>query len=273
MSPRAHHAFFRAPVPVEPVRRQTVMELVARRIESLIRSGELRCGDRLPPEPELARILQVSRSSLREALKGLLFLGLIKARPGSGTFIQPTLTRVLSRHFQWMVLLEEMKHLEIYELRRIVEPEAAALAAQRATAEDIDRMERALAAMRLSVDKPEDFHKHDIEFHGAFAQASGNVALQTTMSVLYDAAAEARLRVLPLIENMRTHWKRHERMFLYVRDRKPKLARKAVLEDILYAERLLRSEAEIQQKKQGKPTQAPAGLKRPSRAAAARARK
>lgn len=93
------------------------------------------------------------------------------------------------------------------------------------------------------------------------------------MSVLYDAAAEARLRVLPLIENMRTHWKRHERMFLYVRDRKPKLARKAVLEDILYAERLLRSEAEIQQKKQGKPTQAPAGLKRSSRAATARAGK
>lgn len=238
------------PLALEPVRRHTVMEMVARRIESLIRSGELRCGDRLPPEPELARILRISRSSLREALKGLLFLGLIKSRPGSGTFIQPTLTRVLSRHFQWMVLLEEMKHLEIYELRRIVEPEAAALAAQRATAEDIDRMERALAAMRLSVDKPEDFHKHDIEFHGAFAQASGNLALQTTMSVLYDAANEARLRVLPLIENMKMHWKRHEQMFFYIRDRKPQLARKAVLQDILYAEALLRHEPEIRRDKE-----------------------
>lgn len=252
MPRRAQRPFPDTPLAIEPVRRHTVMEMVARRIESLIRSGELRCGDRLPPEPELARILRISRSSLREALKGLLFLGLIKSRPGSGTFIQPTLTRVLSRHFQWMVLLEEMKHLEIYELRRIVEPEAAALAAQRATAEDIDRMERALAAMRLSVDKPEDFHKHDIEFHGAFAQASGNLALQTTMSVLYDAANEARLRVLPLIENMKMHWKRHEQMFFYIRDRKPQLARKAVLQDILYAEALLRHEPEIRRDKEQK---------------------
>lgn len=238
MSPSPQPAL--APPPLEPVERQTVMELVTRRIESLIRSGELRTGDRLPPEPKLAQMLKVSRSSLREALKGLLFLGLIKARPGAGTFIQPTLSRVLSRHFQWMVLLEEMKHLEIYELRRIVEPEAAALAAQRARAEDIDRMERALAAMRLSVTNPEAFHKYDIEFHAAFAQASGNVALQTTMSILYDAANEARLFVLPLIEDMKTHWKRHERMFLYIRDRQPQLARKAVLEDLRYAERLLR---------------------------------
>lgn len=268
MSRRAPRPFPKTPLAVEPVRRQTVMELVARRIESLIRSGDLRCGDRLPPEPELARILQISRSSLREALKGLLFLGLIKARPGSGTFIQPTLTRVLSRHFQWMVLLEEMKHLEIYELRRIVEPEAAALAAERATAEDIDRMERALAGMRLAVDKPEDFHKHDIEFHAAFAQASGNVALQTTMSVLYDAAAEARLRVLPLIGNMKAHWKRHERMFLYIRDRKPQLARRAVAEDMRYAESLLRRAAESNQ--ESRSTNAPAKPPRPTRAAAPR---
>ncbi len=226
--------------PLKPAERQSVIEAVTRRIESLIRSGELKTGDRLPPEPELARILHVSRSSLREALKGLLFLGLIKARPGAGTFVQPTLTRVLSRHFQWMVLLEEMKHLEIYELRRIVEPEAAALAARRATPADIDAMESAVAAMRLSIARPEEFHKHDIAFHAAFAQAAGNVALQSTMNILYDAANEARLFVLPLIEDMKTHWKRHERMLVYIRESKPQLARRAVLGDIRYAEALLR---------------------------------
>ena len=249
---------------VEPVRRETVTELVARRIEALIRGGALHSGDRLPPEPELARRLQVSRSSRREALKGLLFLGLLRSRPGAGTYIQPSLTRVLGRPFQWMVLLKQVQYLEIYELRRIIEPAAAALAARRAKPEDIDRMECALAAMRLAVDAPEEFHKHDIEFHSAFAQASNNVALQATMRVLYDAMAEARKRVLPLIGDMSSHWKRHERMFLYIRDGKPVLARRAVLDDLLYAEQLLRHDMEKRGHEDPQVSKQPPVRKRPA---------
>lgn len=225
---------------LEPLRRESVRELVARRIEGLIRSGELRAGDRLPPEPELARILRVSRSSLREALKGLMFLGLLKARPGHGTYISSSLNRVVSRHFEWMVMLEEVKHLEVYELRKIIEPAAAALAAVRATPNDIERMRAALAAMRENLYRPDRFHAHDIEFHEAFAHAACNTAIQTTMRMLYDSMAEARRRVLPLIENMERHWKRHERMFRCIRDHKPEAARRAVLDDLEYAESLLR---------------------------------
>ena len=225
---------------IEPIRRETVMDTVARRIETLVRSGELKSGDRLPPEPELARILNVSRSSLREALKGLHFLGLLKARPGDGTYIQSSLSRVLNQHFQWMLLLREVDHLEIYELRRMIEPEAAAMAARRATKDDLDRMATALEAMRDDLHKPGLFHIHDIEFHEAFMQASGNVALRTTMRMLYHATTEARLRALPLITDMDKHFARHERMFRHIYNREPALARKAVLDDLLYAESLLR---------------------------------
>jgi GntR family transcriptional repressor for pyruvate dehydrogenase complex len=225
---------------IEPIRRETVMDTVARRIETLVRSGELKAGDRLPPEPELARILNVSRSSLREALKGLHFLGLLKARPGDGTYIQSSLSRVLNQHFQWMLLLREVDHLEIYELRRMIEPEAAAMAARRATTADLDRMANALEAMRQDLHKPGLFNIHDIEFHEAFMQASGNVALRTTMRMLYHATTEARLRALPLITDMDKHFARHERMFRHIYNREPALARKAVLNDLLYAESLLR---------------------------------
>ncbi len=226
-----------------PIRRETVMEKTAKRIEDLVRSGELRQGDRLPPEPQLAQMLRVSRSSLREALKGLMFLGLIKARPGDGTYIHgASLSRVMSRHFQWMVVLQEIKYLEIYELRQIIEPQAAALAAQRATRLDIDRMERALEEMRNGIHRPERFLSYDIELHDSFAQASGNVALQTTLRMLYDSMVEARRRVLPLIDNMERHYERHEKIFRYIRDRKPKLAAKAVQEDMEYAARLIREE-------------------------------
>ena len=107
---------------IEPVHRETVMDTVARRIEQLVRSGQLKAGDRLPPEPELAQMLRVSRSSLREALKGLMYLGLIKSRPGDGTYIQSSLGRVLNQHFQWIILLREGKYLEIYERRKRIEP-------------------------------------------------------------------------------------------------------------------------------------------------------
>ena len=103
------------------------MEMVAGRIEALVRSGELRSGSRLPSEPKLAEMLHVSRGSLREALKGLVFLGLVKARPGDGTYIQPSLSGVISRHFQWMLLLQEIKYLELLELRQILEPASVAL--------------------------------------------------------------------------------------------------------------------------------------------------
>jgi GntR family transcriptional repressor for pyruvate dehydrogenase complex len=104
-----------------PVQRETVMEMVAQRIETMVRSGELGRGSRLPSEPQLAAMLRVSRASLREALKGMMFLGLLTARPGDGTYLQPSLSSMVSRHFQWMLLLKEIKYLELYELRQILE--------------------------------------------------------------------------------------------------------------------------------------------------------
>lgn len=224
---------------LEPIQRETVMDMVARRIEQLVRSGVLKAGDRLPPEPELARMLRVSRGSLREALKGLMYLGLIKSRAGDGTYIQSSLSRVLNQHFQWMILLNEVKHLEIYELRKIIEPDVAALAAKRATRADLERLEAALEGMARSRGNPELFRTFDIQFHDAFAQASGNAAIQTTMRMLYHATSEARKAVLPFIGNWDKHWQRHERVYTLIRDHKPELARKAVLEDLLYAESLL----------------------------------
>jgi GntR family transcriptional repressor for pyruvate dehydrogenase complex len=228
---------------LEPIHRETVMAMVARRIEQLVRSGNLKAGDRLPPEPDLAQMLRVSRGSLREALKGLMYLGLIKSRAGDGTYIQSSLNRVLNQHFQWMILLDEVKHLEIYELRKIIEPDAAALAAKRATRADIEKLQAALDGLAEGRGNPEVFHAFDIQFHDAFAQASGNVAIQATMRMLYHATSDARMAVLPFIDNWDRHWQRHERVFICIRDHKPALARKAVLEDLHYAESLLREHA------------------------------
>ena len=230
-----------------PVKRETVMDNVARRIESLVRNGELKPGSRLPPEPQLAALLGVSRSSLREALKGLVFLGLIKARPGHGTYIQASLGRAASRHFQWMLLLKEIKYLELYELRQILEPAVAALAARRATKSDLDSMELALRGMKASLQQPEQFMVNELAFHEGFAQASSNVAIQTTMQMMYGALAEGRKRVLPLIDDMLRNYQRHERIFIAIQKRDVRRARQAVIRDLQFAKALLRKDLQAQE--------------------------
>ncbi len=241
-----------AHVVADPEQRETVIEMVARRIEGLIRSGELRPGSLLPPEPQLASMLGVGRSSLREALKGLMFLGLIKARRGYGTYVESSLGPVISRHFQWMLLLQEIKYLELYELRRILEPAVASLAARRASKEDIHEMDAAVRGMKDNFRHPEKYLSCDMAFHGVFARAAKNVALQTVLSMMHDALLEGRRRVLPLIDNFENNQKRHECIYRAIADRDPKRARKAVLQDLKYSEELLRKDIESQHRSRDK---------------------
>ncbi len=232
----------------EPARSESVMDAVARRIESLIRSGELRVGSRLPPEPELAALLGVSRSSLREGLKGLMFLGLIKARPGHGTYIQSSLGRGAGRHFQWMVLLREVKYLELYELRKILEPTVAMLAGLRASPEDLEKMEAAIDGMEKSFGRPEQYMAYEMAFHEEMGRATKNAAIEMMLRMMYDALAEGRRRTLPLIADFRSNWLRHENIFRLIQRRKAGGARRAVAEDLKYAETLLRQDLEAHEK-------------------------
>lgn len=236
-------------LPFRPVERETVIEMVARRIESLVRSGDLGRGSRLPSEPRLAEMLQVSRASLREALKGMVFLGLLKARPGDGTYLQPSLTSMANRHLQWMLLLQEIKYLELYELREILEPAAAGLAAHRATRDDIEQMRSALEGMKRATGDPEAFILHEMEFHNAITRASKNAAMQSTMQMMYGALSEGRHRVLPLVHDLAQHCERHERIFHLIANHDAAGARRAVIADVKYAESLLQENLKDLEKK------------------------
>lgn len=239
------------------------MDMVARRIEDLVRGGQLGRGSRLPSEPKLAEILNVSRPSLREALKGMMFLGLLKARPGDGTYLQPSLSSMVSRHFQWMLLLQEIRYLELYELRQILEPAAAALAARRATPEDHEQMRAALTGMRSAAHDPKLFVKAEMDFHSAIMQASKNAAIQTTMRMMYGALAEGRHRVLPLVKSLDRHCAHHERIYKLIARGDAAAARRAIAEDLKYAESLLREDLQSNEL-------AGADMERPTRAASTR---
>src|SRR5687768_14237734 len=113
----------------------------------LIAEGALVPGDRLPPERELAEMTGVSRSSLRQALKVLDNLGIISQRVGSGTRLNESAASVLSQPLEFLILLEGISFQELMEARLIVEPELAARAAVRASAEELSVLEAAIRGM------------------------------------------------------------------------------------------------------------------------------
>jgi GntR family transcriptional regulator, transcriptional repressor for pyruvate dehydrogenase complex len=257
---------------VATLTRETTIERVVQRFEDLVRSGQLKRGSRLPAEPKLAEMLGVSRTSLREALKGLVFLGLLRARAGDGTYLRPSLNSMASRHLQWMLLLEEVQYLELYELRQILEPVVAQLAARRATAADLDAMRNALAGMKRSIRHPEAFIRHEMEFHGAITRASRNRAIESMMQMMYGALSEGKHRVLPLVADLAGHCERHEHIFELIAGGDAARARQAIASDVRYAKSLLDRSLTAKKPEAARKQATRAGGTRPSEAAGTRAK-
>lgn len=164
-----------APVPaIRP--RTRVTRQVVDALLNLLRSGHYRVGDRLPSEWELVEQLSVGRSAVREAMRELATLDLVEIRPGRGTFVRTLRADLLLRPEAVGEEVDRAVILELLEVRRMVEPEAAALAADRATAHDLDRLELDLDSLITAVHagyRPPE----DLGFHMDVVRAAHNGAL------------------------------------------------------------------------------------------------
>lgn len=163
------------------------------KIKGMIIAGELGPGDRLPPEKELSEHLGLSRSSLREAVKALEVIKVLDVRRGDGTYVTSLDPRLLLEAISFVVdLHDDSSILELFAVRRILEPSAAALAAERITPEAVDT----LRAQIGSVDQYTDIEglvAHDLEFHAAIAALSGNSYLATLIESLSGGTIRARV--------------------------------------------------------------------------------
>ena len=174
------------------VERRKLYQDIMGQIRELIRDGTLKPGDRLPSGRELAERLEVSRSSVREAIRALELQGLVVSRPGAGTFVSTesldTLISIIDSS-----LTEGMDILrDIFEMRRLLEPQIAALAADRATQEDIQRMVDALEEQERQIDGGGTGVEGDTAFHFAMAQATHNWALVRVISTISDILRGSR---------------------------------------------------------------------------------
>ena len=157
---------------LQPIPKIDLTEEVVRRFKQLLADGRLKPGGRLPPERELAGLFGISRPSLRHGLKALEMLGAIESRRRHGTFVSESAGNVLEEPLNLVVLLNSTTFEELYEVRRIVEVELAALAAERGTAAELADIEQCLAEQRASTGN--EFLTKDLEFHNFIARASHN---------------------------------------------------------------------------------------------------
>jgi GntR family transcriptional repressor for pyruvate dehydrogenase complex len=167
----------------EPVSRQKTYELVAERLLALISSRRLEPGDVIPSERELVQLYGVGRSSIREALRMLESKGVIKSR-GNGSFAVAEFANTLNYSLDFLLSVDEADYGELFEVRRILEGEAAALAATRRTEEDLERIEAAIAAMEAGLGSEEGFITADLRFHLTIAEASGNRLIARLMEAI-----------------------------------------------------------------------------------------
>lgn len=149
-------------------------EQIAGRIEELILGSQLRPGDRLPPERDLATRFGVSRTAVREAIKLLEERGLLEPRNGRGAFVTEPGFGSITSSLNVAYRMQDCTTDDLYEARWCLESFIVRLAAERATDEDIARLEAAVAVMDENLDNPDRFMPADAEFHASLARATHN---------------------------------------------------------------------------------------------------
>jgi len=181
---------------LKPERRRGpgVTEDAIERIRELVASGKWGPGTRLPREADLAKQLGLSRNSLREAVRALSLARVLEVRQGDGTYVsslepgellEPTLSAT--------DLIRGRTVLELFEVRRMLEPEAAAMAASRADADVIAALRTELERMNDAGDRPDDLVEADAAFHDVIARAPGNSVLRALLRSLSSSTIRARL--------------------------------------------------------------------------------
>lgn len=163
------------------------------KIKDMIVSGELAPGSRLPPEKELADRLGLSRNSMREAVKALEVIRVLDVRRGDGTYVTSLEPKLLLEAISFVVdLHDDDSLLEIFAVRRILESHATGLAAQRATDDDVARLDAEISGVELGTDI-ETLVEHDVRFHGAITRLAGNDYLASLLESLTSQTVRARV--------------------------------------------------------------------------------
>lgn len=209
------------------------------KLREMIQRGELRSGDRLPPERDLAKLFGVSRPTLRAGLRSLSAVGVLQSRQGAGTFVvkadaSPSLDGSALR---LMAALHGFTRAEMFEARMSLEMCVAGLAAERATHDQMATLAEELAGMFAALDEPEQFLIHDMRFHQTVAAASGNRILTALMNMVAAVFFDARRKTVKNATDLKESAEMHRQIYRAIRERNAEAARSMMREHLMRAER------------------------------------
>jgi GntR family transcriptional repressor for pyruvate dehydrogenase complex len=204
-------------------------EQIVQQIEESILKGELKQGTQLPAERDLAKQFGVSRTAVREAIKALQEKGLVDALPGRGTFVTNGTFHSMRRSLDQIIRSGETDGgAYLVEVREILEPEIAALAAFRATDQDLAAMKDAVEVMNQAGQDSDAFIEADLDFHLALAEAAGNPIVLSLIDSIVGLLREQRLRIFRIEGGPERGQHHHKRILDAIQRRDTQGARAAM---------------------------------------------
>jgi len=220
--------------------KRVLPEQISARLLSLIKERSLRPGDKLPPERELAAMMEVSRPSLREALQALSILNVIEIRQGNGTYITSLEPSLLVEHLDFVFSLDDSTFLELLEARKVLEAGTVALAAQRITDDEIAELETCLAKSHKSVEDYQAFLQTDLDLHERITEAARNPVLTRIMAAVSQLGIASRRRTVEIPGVPEQVLEDHRAIVIALKTRDPEAARQVMLQHLNNVEQYLR---------------------------------
>src|SRR5215475_3580956 len=199
-------------------------------IKQLISKGSILPCSKFPPERQLSKEFGVNRASLRQALKVLEIMGVLTQRVGDGTYLSASAESILKEPLDFLILIDDLSHHELFETRLIVEPELAARAAERATTEDLAGLRQAIMDMERSRTNQARLEA-DIAFHDCVFRASGNRICHLLFKVIHRSVLTSMNQISRRVTVDRP-LSFHKSIYNAIRDKKPVEARNMMHEHI-----------------------------------------
>ena len=219
----------------KPIKQEKISTKIAEQIKSLIKEGDLKPGDALPPERELVKVFNVSRASLREALNSLAGMGFLEMSQKHRTIVKSLVAGRMTEPLHLLIKDDNQTVFELIEVRKAIETWNAYHAAQRATGNDFTRLEKSIESMRSKIEQRISVVKDDADFHLAIAEATHNKIQTHLMFSIYDLLKESLGGYYESIK-MQDIYDQHCKVVEAIKKRDPDLASRRMHEHLDYVE-------------------------------------
>jgi GntR family transcriptional regulator, transcriptional repressor for pyruvate dehydrogenase complex len=214
---------------MKAVKKKRAYEDIVQQIRSVIEKGKLNRGDQLPNEKDLSETFRVSRSTVREAILSLETMHLVDRRQGDGTYVIASSEEALIRPLAAALFQEKDDIIDIFALRKIIEPEVAELASKHATPEAIRLLEKIISDQENELTGGKIPFRSDPDFHQVLARMTGNKVLERLLSALVGLLGKTREKYLQTEERMQESITGHRVILAAIKSGRGKAARKAMV--------------------------------------------